>query len=109
MKEKIEQLYEDSLNLKGDYTVHPLRVVQAAKSLIGINLSDPLFVLVEFCEEYFKKFIYQKESEYKTKIGLPQMVSYKSLEESLLKKNKSQFRMTYIRGEMQKYHKQFWR
>ncbi len=36
--------------------IHPLRVVQASKSLIGINLDSPPKVLLKWLEIYIKKF-----------------------------------------------------
>ncbi len=36
--------------------IHPLRVIQASKSLIGINPDNPPKVLLKWLEEYIKKF-----------------------------------------------------
>ena len=35
---------------------HPLRVVQASKSLIGINLEDPSRQLLKWLDDYVKDF-----------------------------------------------------
>jgi hypothetical protein len=37
-------------------TIHPLRIIQASKSLIGINPDNPPNVLLKWLEEYIKKF-----------------------------------------------------
>ena len=52
IKEKIESLYVVSLNIDADFKNHPIRVVQAAKSIQGINIKEPFGALIDFVSEY---------------------------------------------------------
>lgn len=57
LKYKISQLYERSLFLEREsHEIHPVRIVQSVKSIIGINHSNPLKNLLQFCDEYLDTF-----------------------------------------------------
>ena len=56
-----------------------------SRANIGINIDDPLDNLLDFCKEYTNKYNFIEKVNYKNKeLDFPAMVSYKSLEESLL-------------------------
>ena len=56
IKSRMDDLFIFASKVKyGDK--HPLRVVQASKSLIGINLESPPKVLFKWLECYMKDFI----------------------------------------------------
>ena len=85
VKEELLKLYKKSLFLSEEYTYHPIRLIQAVKSIIGINIDDPIDNLLDFCKEYTNKYNFIEKVNYKNKeLDFPAMVSYKSLEESLL-------------------------
>jgi len=85
VKEELLKLYKKSLFLSKEYTCHPIRVIQAVKSIIGINIDDPIDSLLDFCKEYTDKYNFIEKVNYKSKyLDFPAMVSYKNLEESLL-------------------------
>jgi hypothetical protein len=62
--------------------IHPLRVVQASKSLIGINLNSPPKVLLKWLEIYIKKFEPNFEAPDLASIQeSPEVISYLRLKE----------------------------
>ena len=88
VKEELLKLYEKSLFFSEDYIGHPIRVIQAVKSIIGINTDKPVDSLLEFCKVYTDKYKFIEKINYKdSDFDLPPMVSYKKLEESLLNKD----------------------
>ena len=88
VKEELLILYEKSLFFSDDYNYHPIRVIQAVKSIIGIDINRPICNLVYFCEEYVDRYDYNKIVDYKNaNLELPIMMSYKNLEESLVNKD----------------------
>ena len=66
---------------------HPLRVVQASKSLIGINLKAPPKVLMKWLESYLKNFIpdYNVSSMDSEQLP-PAIITFANLEKLILKK-----------------------
>ena len=56
VKEELLKLYEKSLFFSEDYIGHPIRVIQAVKSIIGINTDKPVDSLLEFCKVYTDKY-----------------------------------------------------
>ena len=58
VKDLIIDILEKSINAKhnSDWSRHPLRVVQAVKSLIGINISTPNLKLIDWLENYSNSF-----------------------------------------------------
>ena len=87
-KEKILSLYKKSLYVKvGDCRQHPIRIVQAVKSIIGINVDEPIVDLLSFCENYIQSFEITKSNYSDDVTSVPEMVSYKNLEEALIKKD----------------------
>mgnify|MGYP001165146507 CR=1 FL=1 len=67
VKEELLKLYEKSLFLSEEYTYHPIRVIQAIKSIIGINIDKPIGGLLEFCKEYTDKYAFSEKVNYKNK------------------------------------------
>mgnify|MGYP001158306290 CR=1 FL=1 len=66
--------------------IHPVRIVQSVKSLIGINPASPLENLLKFCSNYLRdsatiNFSYSKEEK------IPEVVTLADLELSLKNKN----------------------
>ena len=88
VKEELLKLYKKSLFLSEEYTYHPIRVIQAVKSIIGINIDKPIVGLLKFCKEYTNQYNFIEKVNYENKdLDFPAMVSYKNLEESLLNKD----------------------
>ena len=88
VKEELLKLYEKSLFLSKEYTYHPIRLIQAVKSIIGINIDEPVDSLLEFCKGYTERYNFDDKVIYENKdLDFPAMVSYKNLEESLLNKD----------------------
>jgi len=85
VKEELLKLYKKSLFSSEEYIYHPIRVIQAVKSIIGIDVDKPIKGLLEFCKEYTDKYDFVDKVNYENKdLDFPPMVSYKNLEESLL-------------------------
>ena len=89
VKNKITKLYYDYLEVDSNIDTHPIRIIQASKSLIGIKTDKPLFVLSDYLEGYLCTQKYKIRESYTFESTNPSMVSYKQLEESLLAKNLS--------------------
>ena len=88
VKEELLILYEKSLFFSDDYNYHPIRAIQAVKSIIGIDIDNPVGNLLEFCKVYTEKYKFLEKVNYKDSNTVsPSMVSYKRLEESLLNKD----------------------
>jgi len=88
VKEELLKLYKKSLFPSEEYTYHPIRVIQAVKSIIGINIDKPIEGLLDFCKKYTDKYDFVDKVNYENKdLNFPAMVSYKNLEESLLNQN----------------------
>ena len=90
-KEKILDLYLNSLKITTqDSYHHPVRLVQAVKSIIGVNIKDPIDNLLVFCTNYINKFEIEDSIVLPENNEVPLMVSYKKLEESLLSKDRKE-------------------
>jgi len=85
----IEKLYVDSLDIiTVDPMVHPLRIIEASKSIIGIKPEDPLEKLLFYCEGKTADIkLFKKKYDF-SKSKLPEVVSLLNLEISLLDKDK---------------------
>jgi len=88
IKEIIDSLYGKSLLFKQSESKPLIRLIQATKSLIGINIGNPLLNLLEYSTECINRIDESKLQQQDKKFDLPEVVSYKNLEESLLNKNK---------------------
>ena len=53
IKKELSIVYERSLNVEVVSVDHPIRLVQAVKSLIGIKVDRPLVKLLDFTKDYF--------------------------------------------------------
>ena len=85
----IEKLYVDSLNvISVDPVNHPLRIIEASKSIIGIKPEEPLEKLLLYCEGKTTDIkLFKKKYDF-SKSKLPEVVSLLDLEISLLDKDK---------------------
>tara|TARA_B100000029_G_scaffold453265_1_gene478931 strand:+ start:427 stop:1302 length:876 start_codon:yes stop_codon:yes gene_type:complete len=88
IKEKIDKMYEKSLFFNHEDSCKSIRLIQATKSLIGININEPLLNLLDYTEGLVDSVDKEKPQILNEKFDLPEVVSYKNLEESLLNKNK---------------------
>ena len=88
IKEKIDKMYEKSLFFNLEESCKSIRLIQATKSLIGININEPLLNLLDYNESLLNSVSEKKVQILNEKFDLPEVVSYKNLEESLLNKNK---------------------
>ena len=87
-KEKISLLYEKAINITAVSPVlHPVRIIQASKSIIGINKDNPIGELLVFNEEYIDGFAFEDVKYKIDESSIAEMVSYKSLEEALVNGN----------------------
>ena len=70
---------------------HPLRVVQASKSLIGINLEDPSRQLLKWLDDYVKDFTpnFNTPSPSDQNVS-PETITYTHFENLILHKKKSE-------------------
>ena len=50
IKEKIDKMYEKSLFFNLEESCESVRLIQATKSLIGININEPLLNLLDYNE-----------------------------------------------------------
>ena len=66
---------------------HPLRVVQATKSLIGIKINYPTTKLIEWLDNYCREIDIQKNEKNHKSIELFEVVSLKQLDEAILNKD----------------------
>ena len=87
LKYKISQLYERALFLEREsHEIHPVRIVQSVKSIIGINHSNPLNNLLEFCDEYLGGF---NRREFKSEDfpETPEVITFSDFELALKNKD----------------------
>ena len=89
IKKELSIVYERSLNVEVVSVDHPIRLVQAVKSLIGIKVDRPLVKLLDFTKDYVEKCDC-KCIEVNFDHSIPRFVSYKALEEALLQKDTEQ-------------------
>ena len=89
--ENIEKLYVDSLNvISVDPVIHPLRIIEASKSIIGIKPETPLEKLLLYCEgKTIDVKLVKKKYDF-SKSKLPEVVSLLNLE-NILSKLKENF------------------
>ena len=94
----IENGIIDSLKIKfKKFDPHPIRVIQASKSLIGLNLKNPNMKLLDFISIYMKEFdssFYYSSFDYNK--DLNEVISIRDLEEAfLIKDRKNILDMSY--------------
>ena len=70
-----------------EWHVHPLRVVQATKSLIGTDLDNPSEKLLLWLQLYIEKNNFQEGPRFIKNVEFREVVSVKQLEESIINKN----------------------
>ena len=91
----IEKQIISCLNIKVDnYFKHPIRLIQASKSLIGINLKHPNSKLIEFNDYYLNSTNYDKFRSIKKTSNLNEVINIHELEEAFLSKNKQKVFVT---------------
>ncbi len=91
LKENIDNTFSTAIyaDYTGSYHTHPIRVVQAVKSLIGIDIHNPNEKLLEFLNNYTSKLNVLEKSSLQFKYGdLEDTITTHAFEKSLLLKNK---------------------
>ena len=95
VKEKISLLYEKALNVSDTSSrAHPVRIIQASKSIIGINKDSPIEELLIFCQKYIDSFKLMNFDSDIDKSSVSEMISYKNLEEALVNCDRSAARQS---------------
>ena len=95
VKEKISLLYEKALNVSDTSSrAHPVRIIQASKSIIGINKDSPIEELLIFCNKYIDSFKLMNFDSDIDKSSVSEMISYKNLEEALVNCDRSAARQS---------------
>ena len=87
LKYQITELHNkalDSINPTG--RVHPVRIVQSVKSIIGIKPDHPLDNLLKFCSNYLEEYN-TNTLEYNKEEEIPEVVTFADLELSLKNKD----------------------
>tara|TARA_B100002052_G_C15886311_1_gene601694 strand:- start:3864 stop:4742 length:879 start_codon:yes stop_codon:yes gene_type:complete len=85
----IEKQIISCLNIKVDnYFKHPIRLIQASKSLIGIDLKSPNSKLIEFNDYHLNSKNFDKFESITKTSNLNEVINIHELEEALLSKNK---------------------
>ena len=85
----IEKQIISCLNIKVDnYFKHPIRLIQASKSLIGINLKSPNSKLIEFNDYHLNSINFDKFERITKTSNLNEVINIYELEEAFLSKNK---------------------
>ena len=87
IKDHIESLYLKSLNFDNSAINSPVLAVDAVKSLIGINLDADSSKLIDWLESYLGSFQIKRDFKQKEYKEIPEVISYKKLEEALLIKD----------------------
>jgi len=88
-KHLIGGLYDISLNcICEDIVYHPIRIIEASKSIIGINPDQPEIKLLDYCERYVSSFKHDEKDIDFTNLTMPSVVTFLDLELSILDKNK---------------------
>ena len=88
-KHLIAGLYDISLNcICDDVICHPVRIIEASKSIIGINPDKPETKLLDYCERYVSSFKHDEKDIDFTNLTMPSVVTFLDLELSILDKNK---------------------
>jgi len=88
-KDLIGGLYSISLDcICEDMIFHPVRIVEASKSIIGINPHDPEIKLLDYCERYISSYEHKEVKTDFLGIEMPSVVTFLDLELSMLDKNK---------------------
>lgn len=84
LKSKFDELYFKALSCElVPNKIHPVRVIQSAKSIVGINPEFPLVNLMSFCNSYIDKF---KTSSLDLKfkaVESPEVITFADLEVAL--------------------------
>ena len=88
-KDLINKLYFDSLHYTFEDVInHPIRILEASKSIIGINPKKPITKLLDYCQQRNLKIKSNIIDNQFSKLQLPEVVTILDLELSLLKKDK---------------------
>ena len=86
LKLKIDSYYIQSLSFKHS-AGNPIAVIDAVKSLVGINIESPSINLIEWLENFLDQNINKKQLKPLAECDVPEVVSFKDLELSLIEKN----------------------
>ena len=87
LKNQIEKFYTKAICIDFlESKIHPVRLVQSVKSIIGINPNNRLDNLLNFCFKYLDKFPMSKEKVIDNKYEIPEVITFADLELSLKRK-----------------------
>ena len=86
LKLKIDNYYIQSLSFKNSSS-NSIALIDAVKSLVGINIVSPSLYLIEWLEKYLDQNINKKQLKPLAECDVPEVVSFKDLELSLIEKN----------------------
>ena len=90
LKYKFEELYTRALDCEMVLNeVHPIRLVQSIKSIIGINPKEPVQGLIEFCSVYISGFKKSSLDWKFKKNNEPEVITFADLEIALKSKDLS--------------------
>ena len=88
-KDLLSDLYKKSLFfLNVPVDEHPIRVVEASKSIVGIDPNNPIKKILNYCDNYVNQFKPVKETYKHEDLDLPLVVTYLDLELSLIENNR---------------------
>ena len=90
IKDQIVKNFEKSFGLvssRDEWHVHPIRIVQAIKSLIGIDLDNPSDRLFTWLQLFMNQTNLKSNQFVSTKVDLKEVISIKQLHESVINKN----------------------
>ena len=88
LKSKFDELYFKALSCElVPNKIHPVRVIQSAKSIVGINPEFPLVNLMSFCNSYIDKFkVSSLDLKFKT-VESPEVITFADFEVALKSRN----------------------
>ena len=86
LKSKIDNYYIQSLSFKHS-SGNSIALIDAVKSLVGINIVSPSLYLIEWLEKYLDQNIDKEKLKPLTECDVPEVVSFKELEISLIDKD----------------------
>lgn len=91
-KTALDKQFVCAINAKhiGNYRTHPLRIIQALKSIIGIDIQNPDEKLINWGKDYLEQFNPREKSELMLQFGdLQETITLDSIECALRKGDRS--------------------
>tara|TARA_B100000029_G_C17340189_1_gene874981 strand:- start:47 stop:919 length:873 start_codon:yes stop_codon:yes gene_type:complete len=88
-KDLLVDLYKKSLCVYNpSANIHPVRVVESSKSIVGIDPENPIKNILSYCSKYVDEFQLSEKFCEDEKADIPLVVSYLDLELSLMHNNR---------------------